>query len=399
MELDRELEKYGLSKEQYESACADIDAKLDGTLDIDWGEIKDKYNIQCSTDTIRKASTTIFGGYYRKRSENNKSDLDEKIQQLREERIKLQTINLENNKEDRGKYRQQLFYEYIGKAISTLPLPEPHVVWTEQKDETIEYLMTIADVHYGAAFTSMNNTYSPEITKERFNDLLNETIAFVDSKNISKIHIASLGDLIQGILRISDIKLNDSSIVKATVEISRIIAMFLNQLSAYVNIEYYHVPSANHTQIRPLGSKPNELPLEDLEYVIGHYISDLLANNTKVNVHLANEGETGISIPIVGSTIYAMHGHQIKNLETAIKDLSNQRRDFIDYLILGHIHGNKVIPSGESVCSDTEVLVSPSFVGSDPYSDSLFKGSKSSVKIYGFDHLYGHTETYKFILN
>ena len=83
MELDRELEKYGLSKEQYESACADIDAKLDGTLDIDWGEIKDKYNIQCSTDTIRKASTTIFGGYYRKRSENNKSDLDEKIQQLR----------------------------------------------------------------------------------------------------------------------------------------------------------------------------------------------------------------------------------------------------------------------------------------------------------------------------
>ena len=94
-----------------------------------------------------------------------------------------------------------------------------------------------------------------------------------------------------------------------------------------------------------------------------------------------------------------MHGHQIKNLETAIKDLSNQRRDFIDYLILGHMHGNKVVPSGESVCSDTEVLVSPSFVGSDPYSDSLFKGSKSSVKIYGFNDLYGHTETYKFILN
>lgn len=398
MELDRELEKYGLSKEQYESACADIDAKLDGTLDIDWGEIKDKYNIQCSTDTIRKASTTIFGGYYRKRSENNKSDLDEKIQQLREERIKLQTINLENNKEDRGKYRQQLFYEYIGKAITTLPLPKSYNIIREPKED-IEYLLTIADVHYGAAFKSINNEYSPEIAKERFDYLLNLTIKFIEDKKISKLHIVSLGDLIQGILRISDIKLNDSSIVKATVEISRIIAMFLNELSAYANIEYYHVPTANHTQIRPLGSKPGELPLEDLEYVIGHYISDLLASNENVNVHLANEGETGIEIPILGSTIYAMHGHQIKNLETAIKDLSGQRRDFIDYLILGHLHGNKVVPSGESVCSDTEVLVSPSFVGSDPYSDSLFKGSKASVKIYGFDHLYGHTETYIFILN
>jgi hypothetical protein len=38
-------------------------------------------------------------------------------------------------------------------------------------------------------------------------------------------------------------------------------------------------------------------------------------------------------------------------------------------------------------------------IGSDPYSDSIMKGSKAAAKVYGFDNLHGHTETYKFILN
>ena len=48
---------------------------------------------------------------------------------------------------------------------------------------------------------------------------------------------------------------------------------------------------------------------------------------------------------------------------------------------------------------DTEVLIAPSICGSDQYSDSLFKGSKSASAIYGFDEVFGHTETYKIILN
>lgn len=116
-------------------------------------------------------------------------------------------------------------------------------------------------------------------------------------------------------------------------------------------------------------------------------------------VHLAEEGKQYIEIPIMGNEIIAMHGHQLKNVENSIRDLSMLRRSFIDYLILGHFHSGKEIPSFEGCCNDTEILVSPSFVGSDPYSDSLMKGSKASVKIYGFSSVYGHTETYKFILN
>ena len=205
--------------------------------------------------------------------------------------------------------------------------------------------------------------------------------------------------MIQGILRVSDLKINDSSIVKATVEISRLIALFLREISTYALVEYYHTPSANHTQIRPLGTKASELADEDMEYLIGNYIKDLCCSNNRINVHLADENKQYVEIPICGNEIIAMHGHQLKNVESSIRDLSMLRRSFIDYLILGHFHNGKEIPCFEGCCNDTEILISPSFVGSDPYSDSIMKGSKASVKIYGFDDVYGHVETYKFILN
>ena len=183
------------------------------------------------------------------------------------------------------------------------------------------------------------------------------------------------------------------------MEICRLIAMMLNTLSTYTQIEYYHVPSANHTQIRALGAKANELMDEDLEYLIGNYIKDLCKNNKRINVHLADEGKQYIVVPINGYDVIAMHGHQIKNIENSIKDISMMRREFVDYLLLGHFHAGKQIVAHEGCCNDSEVLVAGSFVGSDPYSDSLFKGSKSSVSIYGFDYVYGHTETHKIILN
>lgn len=173
----------------------------------------------------------------------------------------------------------------------------------------------------------------------------------------------------------------------------------LNKLSTYTKIAYYHTPSANHTQLRVLNAKASELADEDLEYLMGNYIKDLCVNNERVTVHLAKEGNDFIEVYIPGNEIIAMHGHQLKNIENAIKDISILHKKFYDTVLLGHYHSGKEIPSHEGILGDAEVLISPSFVGSDPYSDKLCKGSKACVKVYGFDKLFGHTETYKIILN
>lgn len=407
--FNEELAKYGLTTDTYEKVCKDISDKLDGNNDLDWAEIQAKYNITCNPDTIRKASSTIFGGQFRTEYLKNQiytnpeefskeKELDKKIADMRKERIKLQTANIERGRIDRNESRQELYYEYVGRTCSSLSLPEFQPLYNESEN-SLEYIITLADFHYGAKFISENNEYSPEIAKERLELLTGYIINFIQKHHTKRIIIVSLGDMLQGILRINDLKINDSTVVKATVEISRLIALFLRELSIYANIEYYHTPSANHTQIRPLGTKSSEIADEDLEYLIGNYIKDLCSGNERISVNLAEEGKQYIEIPIMGNEVIAMHGHQLKNIENSIRDLSMMRRSFIDYLLLGHFHSGKEIPSFEGCCSDTEILISPSFVGSDPYSDSIMKGSKAAVKIYGFDSTYGHTETYKFILN
>ena len=325
-------------------------------------------------------------------------EIKEQRRELEKEKIQIQTANIERNRINRAESRHKMYYQYVGTAIQSLPMPDFRPLYSDFENK-VEYLVTLADVHYGANFKSENNEYSPAIAKERFEYLSARIVSFVQSHKLRKIHIVSLGDLVQGVLRVSDLKINDSSVVKAVVEISRLVALFLNEISAYVMVEYYHSPTANHTQIRPLGTKASEIADEDLEYVIGNYIKDLCANNDRITVHLADEGKQYIEIPIFDYEIVAMHGHQIKNIETSVRDMSMLKRTFIDYLILGHFHNGKEIPSFESSCYDTEVLVSPSFIGSDPYSDSIMKGAKASVKIYGFDDIYGHNETHKIILN
>lgn len=406
MELKDKIAEYGLNESQYEAVLKACSDKMDGDIDLDWDEIVSKYNLNIHRDSLRKASQTIFGGVFVRKYFENKgitptdtSVIDNKIRELRKERMKLQTANIERDRLDRKEARHELYYEQIGSACKSLPVPEFYPL-PVLREEAPTYIVTISDTHYGAKFQSEHNDYSPEVFQKRLEYLTGKLLRFIEQKGIDKLIVASLGDSLQGIIHLTDLSINDTSVVKSVVNYSRIIAQFLNYLSQYVNVVYYHVPSANHTQIRPLGTRASEIASEDLEYVIGNYIKDLLAENSRVDVRLAEEGSQYVKIEDVeGFDIYAMHGHQIKNIKSSVRDLASFINGNVDYLLMGHYHSGGETIVAEDVTYDCEVLVSPSFIGSDPYSDSLMLGSKGAVKIYGFDRLHGHTESYKIVLN
>lgn len=404
LNIDEELAKAGLTREQYEACMNDISDKINGLNDMDWSEIQLKHNISLNAEGLRKANSRPFGGAFAKEYysniKHNTNNLDEKLEQIRKERIKLQTLNIERGRLDRKEARQELFFDMMREVMQKLDPPEFEVLSkTLDHGRKMSYVLTLSDIHYGSNFVSQNNEYSRDIAKERFQFLLDDVQQFVKEQKINTLTILEMGDSIQGLLRLSDLNINDTSVVKCVVEISRIIASFLNELSKFVNINYYHVPSANHTQLRVLNTKASELADEDVEFIIGNYIKDLLSQNERVKVYLADDGDSYVKVNIFNHSVYAMHGHQIKNIDTSIRDLSSLVGEPIDYLILGHFHSGKELPNYERYNSDAEVLISPSFIGSDPYSDKLMRGSKAAVKIYGFDEIFGHTESYKFILN
>ena len=404
--MDQSLKK--LSDETQDQYFYRI-CKMKDSLGFTWPQIAEIMNDELGCDKGESAYRKDWAAFQRIFNANADKlvgdtkyldEIKEAKYELEKERQKLYATKVEANRNLRHESRKELFYENIKNSIETLPMPK--IVAGNSSyiiDYNRTYLLAIADIQGGAKFKVANNEYSLAICEERFNKLLDMVIEYIQYHEINRLHIVELADSVQGILRLTDLKLNETSVVEATITVSRLIAGFLNTLSAYCYIDYYHTPTSNHSQLRQIGSKASELALEDMEYVIGNYIHDMLIDNNRVSVHL-NDGYDYIEIPIFDFNIMAMHGHTIKNLDTALRDLSATHRKLIDYIIVGHFHNGKVIPGNEHESHDTEVLMCPSFQGTDPYAfNKLGKSSKAACKIFVFDRKYGCTGTEKFILN
>lgn len=346
--------------------------------------------------------------YTQKVVEGNKDrfyDIDTQIEELealkeeiRKERYKLQTVNIERNRIDRQDARQELFYEQVADYIKVAQKPNLEIF--QKKNNERKYVQTIADVHYGDIFVSTTNEYNQKIVKDRFEILLSQTIDFIKDKGLNEFTVVLLGDLIQGVLRCSDLQAQDTKVVKCCVEVADLIVDYITKLSAYCNITLYDVIYANHSQTRYLGTKANSDMTEDLGYFIAMYIKKALSFNDRVIVKLPKENDLYLEIDnIFDFNIIALHGHQVKSIPNCLTDLSMKRRKFYDYALVGHLHSERTLTVGESALHDCEVLQSSSFCGTDEYADSLFKGSKGACEIYGFDKDFGKVETYKFILN
>jgi hypothetical protein len=343
-----------------------------------------------------QSAKKFYDGCFSKMESGEYSDkLEEQRMEIEKQRQKLYATKTEYTRQVRQQSRFELFYENVANEINTLNVPEFAELNYSARNK--EYILSIADIHAGANFVIETNKYSFEEITRRFERLLNNTIDFINEHQLGYIKVLCLGDDVQGILRLSDLQLNESSVVKATVFVAKTIANFLNELSKYCYVDYYHCPTSNHSQVRPLGTKASEVASEDVEYIICNYIKDVLVNNSRVAVH-TNFGYEYIEIPIYNFKTIAMHGHTIKNIDNALKDLTYHKKTFYTTVFLAHYHAAKTGVVGEMFDTDCEVIVCPSFIGSCPYSDSLLKGAKPSCCIFGYDEKYGHTETYKIFL-
>lgn len=322
-------------------------------------------------------------------------ELEGKKRSIELERRKLQSVKVEYNKMLREQSRDELIIENIRDIIPTIEVPKFEQLQLPQYET--EWLLSFGDIHYDKFFESINNKYSVEEIHRRFGLLLNKLIVEIKEKKISKLTITNLGDSLEGLLRISALTTMRIGLLESVVQFSRFMAEWLNELSKYVEIVYYHVPTANHSEIRLFNQKRGETD-ENLERIIVNYIHDLLRDNERVTIPIITD-KNYIPFNLNGYNFIALHGDSIKNIKNSLKDLSMLHKTFYDYVLMGHFHSGSEMAVFEGCDNNMEVLVCPSIVGSDSYSDSLFVGSKSSAKLYGFTKGEGHTDTKTFILN
>lgn len=153
-------------------------------------------------------------------------DLEERKRQLEAERQKLFATKTEYNRLLRQTSRQELFYQNIADSIQRLTPPEFPVNfdcldWYPTNGR--EYILTISDIHAGANFKTDTNEYSLEEVGHRFRVLAEKLSAYVRAEDVEILKVVCLGDTIQGILRVSDLQLNETSVVEATVFISQML--------------------------------------------------------------------------------------------------------------------------------------------------------------------------------
>lgn len=367
--------------------------ELYGLSNIEIGKLcNEAFGVNWDESAHRKKTTNYIKGYNDAKSELGSVDfqLQELVRQnenieknIRKERYKLQATKLERDRLEKTESRFELFYENIKDAITTLPLPDikPYKLNKVSDDE---YIVLIADVHFGAKFKSIHNEYSIDIVQERFKQLLTELVLLIEERHISKITVLGLGDDVQGIIHLTDFMINQIPVVDAVVQYPRIVAQFLNELSVYCFVEYYSVMNSNHTQTRPLGTKASEIATEDVEKIIVNHIYDLVAVNERVVVHTEFPNKP-VELDIKGFKIIAQHGHQVKAIgDNVLKDLSDFYKVFYNYAILGHLHAGKESVVGSSGSINNKVIVADGFEGSCPYSDTILKDCRGSVKILKF---------------
>lgn len=327
------------------------------------------------------------------------ADLERRRLDIATERQKLQLVKRDLLRDNNKDARIDLFFEQLAEAMQKVdPAEYARVADDIPVAGDKEWLLGLADLHYGAKFESIHNSYSRDECRRRLDLLANEVLEAAYKNDITHLTVLNAGDCIQGILRLSDLQINEIPVVDAVVEVSWALASFLNRLSELGTITYIHVPSANHTQTRPLGSKASELAAEDLERIIIRYVRDLLSQNERVDV-VDTVGREDVQFEIAGHKCIALHGHQIKDVTSCAENLTKLHRKLFDYVFLGHYHGGAETVVGEADGHNVEVIALPSFIGSDPFSDKLLKGSKSMAKLFAFDTAHGHIGTQNFILN
>lgn len=318
---------------------------------------------------------------------------------IQNERYKLQATKIEKSRYDRQDARWELFIENLVAAKDRLKIPKFYSLPNqyEKNSDMYEWVVCSGDYHYGAKFDVDNNSYSTKIFEERLQDALLQLIDFVKREHICYLKFLNAGDTIQGLLRINDLKLNEVPVVDAIFKVPHLIANFLNELSAYCYVDYYHCPLANHTQIRPLGSKANELQDEDVERIISRWIADLLKDNERVQV-FSNDQDNSIDFKIFDFEAVLSHGHETKEPFQLVKDYSVKKNKIYDYVFIGHRHTSEERIVSDCEYYNREVIQCPSLVGRDPYSDSKGLGAQPMIRACGFHRKYGHKKNENFFL-
>ncbi len=401
------LKKISDSESDFDYIVRLVEGKSSGLYDIDYTELfKLAFNVDLNHDECRKRYYGLKMLLPYLDNEKVKNITEDEIlkeyelkkRELQKEKIKVQTEKLNLNQMLREEARYELFTERAIEAINnSIPIVIPEIHIENNQSLNREGVLIFADPHYGKDLEikglrgEILNKYSPEIFEKRMWHLLEETVVICNKEDFTSIKILSLGDELEGMLRIGQLMNLRYGVIESAIKYSYFIANWLNELSKYIKIDFYST-YGNHTDLRLLDNKKGTFPHENISKIIDVLVSEILKDNQNITF---NQNETDkIFVNIQGFNILGVHGEE-KDIAQSIRDYGFIYNENIDYLVSGHKHHANSSNLGRLKGS----IGAGSIIGIDDYSMMLKKVSDPSATFVVFEKGKGKRIEYQIVLD
>lgn len=360
-----------LTKQEMQSLAQEILDKKDGNSDKQWVDITEDYDLECSSEVLRKLSAGIkFANDAGMTFNGDNVDTSKSFI----ERQKLYDMQRKFKQDMRELSRSELICEYIERAIKTLPeIKIEKKPLNERKFSKRDLVVGIGDFHYGAAYNITGlygetiNEYNSEIFVSRMTSLLSEIDEIAKKEKPAQITIMIAGDMLDGMLRISQLQRLEFGAIDGAMKLGESLTAWFVALEELTGIPIrVAAVRGNHGEIRPMGSKAGQFPEENLERMVMHYLYARFMDEEWITF-LSNDAPLIQVVDVCGYQFLLTHG-QNTDIETLAKDSVNLYHKPIDVFMVAHLHKSQSFISG--IAPETNVYVErvPSICGVDPYS-------------------------------
>jgi predicted phosphodiesterase len=370
------LQELNLTEEQYENCLSDITDKINGVNDLEWSEIVAKYNLDIANDTLRKASSTIFGGafvkqYFKNKNDNKDDKYDIQLREIRREKQKLFDERAAFNKSNRDIARLQQDLDYLEEVIKANQYEPIQVIQNHAHNDN-DLVVLLSDLHIGLNVKSSFGEYNSDIAKQMIAKYLQEVINAIELYKIQNVYVILLGDFINGNIHPTVQLQNRENVIEQIQLASEITSDFIYNIAKHCENVIVNSVGGNHSR---LSKKDEVMRDERLDNLVIWYAKAKLNNISNIRFDDSENIDPTISKNTIrGNVYYSVHGDYDSYSESGINKLVAVTKEFPKAIFYGHLHKN----SYDDI-NDIKIIRSGSFAGTyDDYTISKRISGKPS---------------------
>lgn len=284
----------------------DIYEKVCGKSDLDWVEIRDKHDLDCHIDTLRKSGAGIKLASeagclnFEKASTDAYAEVYKAKKQFYDQRREYNKLLTEEARWSHIEEELIRCANALNEKKAFVPAPPVHIY-----GESREAILVLSDWHFGLTTDNIWNQYNIEIADRRIQKLINEVSLKIQENNIGKLHVLLLGDIVSGEIHTSIRVANSENVVDQLMMVSERIAELVAQLSDLVEFVEIHSTWGNHARVT--ASYKDAIHDSNLERLIPFWLEQRFKDRDDVYVDHDNAHEL-VSITSLGHNICATHG-------------------------------------------------------------------------------------------